>query len=1523
MAYSLGQDSSIATGVPIRKAEHLWFKDCGLVIRTSNVVFRMPQPSDGETVDGCPVVCLPDDPIDTTAFLRAIFDSEFFEPYPSETDFDAIHGVLKFSNKYLVDYLRRRALVHLSSRYPMTLDGWMDPTPPSWRIEPDLLIPAINLAREVSALWILPVVFYALVMDTGIVATQRSDAYPLEEYAGPVLTNSLDPAKRVAKGTLNLPTFQAYPIILKGDPEVLERRSLALEFGANGFAKWFLLNAKVTSRKLFVSTFRNELTTLETVITSVEVGHLVDKGGPVYRLQKAPYWTLWKQLDDLRNRAKVAYEVFNADMPSMPTWGRSEDPLAFYAANDYEILGICYRVEVENYLANLDQHFDFATNEIRSPDEEIQEYYNEHRRSISVKPKRASSIPDARNSNSSVNESFAQLHPVSTPRPARGSSHRVRVEEISDKSEDEDVVLPHQTAAPREAFGKSSTPPSKFHEAFGRIRFNQDMQSHHQSKRIRNRLPEGIHSDGRNRELPPHLSNLGFQIPNHSSRPSESSHLRQSRAQPMASGDVDPESDPSDSDDNNGKKGKDGGKRPRPDPKGPGKPPRGPGRAGGNPDDDPSSSDDEGGDRRHGIPRGSRRPAKKSKGTRGNDSSDDDKDNGRYFDMRLKDSDVPKWDGNPDTLLRWIQRCNLIAEDGPKAWKQLGKIVPRVLTGTAQDWYFSLPLDYQRKIRENWESMRQALADFFLSSKWLDKTRTKALRANYRQTGHGKEKPSEYFIRKRELLNSVYSFEDSAIMSEVMNGAPRSWCTVLDTQKYRNIVEFHAAIVFHEDTLLDLPMNKSEDYGKQDYFDRRKPFEKTNATARTNLVGISSTLPPPKFPKDDNNISKKATPESKGARPCRHCGSGKHWDNECKYSFKSNKFARTNLAVATTEDITAQEEYDELYYGLDEASSADEQDFDQPLQSTGPSTFQASADLKSGGNIRPALKGNSEPKNSRRAHVKEVDDEEDNPFSKLHPLSPFVILEEVEDAIPTTNIRDTLAEDIPFDTPSHDDSPGLSHAETEVEEDESETSTPAPCSKPPLNRRTRRRLAKEIGACSYRVVSSADACALKPLIELRKHMARPPGSTFLGARATEATATVGSLTTDPIIIIVDSGSDITLISRKALNSLSNPPKIKQGHQVNLIQVTETSSISGYVNLDLFFVTEDGPVKLNVDAYVVDDMTTPFLFGNDFADQYSLSIIREEGSTYLQFGDSGRRLPVENSTSPPLIDGNGHAFEVRCARARAKKNSKPAIHRRNQKFRQRSRKKERDGRVFSTERVVIPAKTSKLVKVSTHFPKDCEQLIVERLLKSCGNVDDIYGSADTFISKDKPALHIANFSDFPVIVSEGQVVGTAHNPRTWLDKASKMSPIQKQRAEAHANFIRQLVETQSSPAATPVPAESSAIRSESNISSKAHRNATGEDDPGAEEPVEGGPKTAETPPEFVDSSKLLEQIDISKAVTPEQCKMLEDVVIKNATAFGLDGRLGTYQEQVVIPMKPGAKPVSLPPFPCITSETRIH
>jgi len=82
-----------------------------------------------------------------------------------------------------------------------------------------------------------------------------------------------------------------------------------------------------------------------------------------------------------------------------------------------------------------------------------------------------------------------------------------------------------------------------------------------------------------------------------------------------------------------------------------------------------------------------------------------------------------------------------------------------------------------------------------------------------------------------------------------------------------------------------------------------------------------------------------------------------------------------------------------------------------------------------------------------------------------------------------------------------------------------------------------------------------------------------------------------------------------------------------------VQVTGKASISGYVDLDLYFhTTPEGPIKIKVEAYVIKGMNNPLILGNDFADQYSRSVKRLEGRTFLEFGDSGRSLNIVNSIS---------------------------------------------------------------------------------------------------------------------------------------------------------------------------------------------------------------------------------------------------------------------------------------------------
>ncbi|KAJ7711877.1 hypothetical protein B0H16DRAFT_1392016, partial [Mycena metata] len=137
----------------LERVDALWFPDGNIILSAhGGVLFRVfrgilaarspvfadmlaslafPQPARSveadagvETLDGCPVLHLDDSAADAMYFLKALFDYEFFAPYPARTDFDAIHGVLRLGTKYRVEPLRRRALRHLASAHPMRLGVW-------------------------------------------------------------------------------------------------------------------------------------------------------------------------------------------------------------------------------------------------------------------------------------------------------------------------------------------------------------------------------------------------------------------------------------------------------------------------------------------------------------------------------------------------------------------------------------------------------------------------------------------------------------------------------------------------------------------------------------------------------------------------------------------------------------------------------------------------------------------------------------------------------------------------------------------------------------------------------------------------------------------------------------------------------------------------------------------------------------------------------------------------------------------------------------------------------------------------------------------------------------------------------------------------------------------------------------------------------------------------------------------------------------------------------------------------------
>ena len=313
-------------------------------------------------------------------------------------------------------------------------------------------------------------------------------------------------------------------------------------------------------------------------------------------------------------------------------------------------------------------------------------------------------------------------------------------------------------------------------------------------------------------------------------------------------------------------------------------------------------------------------------------------------------------------------------------------------------------------------------------------------------------------------------------------------------------------------------------------------------------------------------------------------------------------------------------------------------------------------------------------------------------------------------------------------------------------------------------------------------------------IVLEKIMARPPGTYFLGSRSTTVSAHIGKDNLDSTPVTIDSGSDITLISEKCLSSLFNPPKVRSGQRVNLVQVTGKSSINGYVVTPLIFHTSEGPVEISIEAYVVKGMSVPFILGNDFASQYRLSLNREEQGTFVILGNSGRKIQAQESSTVPRTDDAGNVFHI-LTRPDFKTNLERYAYKRKQSSKQRKLRvlgmNEQFTPVKLSRPVILKPASTRSVPIQTSFNSDQEEGFIERSLATNLGNNDLYGIADSLIAKSYPYIQMSHFSQRFVKLPKGHVIGHMTDPKKGLNYVHDICKEDLQAGQVKAKLINAL------------------------------------------------------------------------------------------------------------------------------------
>ncbi|KAJ6616627.1 hypothetical protein B0H10DRAFT_1799065 [Mycena sp. CBHHK59/15] len=173
-----GSDESLPSSTQVKRSPDIWFEDGTIILEAECTQFKVFKgilaanstvfndmlvigsfPDISEMVEGCPVVRVYDTALDLMHFLKAIHHGGYYEPAETK-DFLLIAAILRLSTKYNVDFLRRRALAHISSLYPTTLQEWDQRKDTSMEVFNARPFAVLLLAKETGHQALLPACMY-------------------------------------------------------------------------------------------------------------------------------------------------------------------------------------------------------------------------------------------------------------------------------------------------------------------------------------------------------------------------------------------------------------------------------------------------------------------------------------------------------------------------------------------------------------------------------------------------------------------------------------------------------------------------------------------------------------------------------------------------------------------------------------------------------------------------------------------------------------------------------------------------------------------------------------------------------------------------------------------------------------------------------------------------------------------------------------------------------------------------------------------------------------------------------------------------------------------------------------------------------------------------------------------------------------------------------------------------------------------------------------------------------------------
>ena len=173
----------------------------------------------------------------------------------------------------------------------------------------------------------------------------------------------------------------------------------------------------------------------------------------------------------------------------------------------------------------------------------------------------------------------------------------------------------------------------------------------------------------------------------------------------------------------------------------------------------------------------------------------------------IKQEQLPRWDGNPNTAVKYFLRIQqLVALEGdlPEAlgywlWMNLEDGLD------IKDWFTTLTFKEQAHMRSHYINYLRGIKDGYLGEAWQFKINRIYEGQYFCQIGHEKELPKTFIIRRIMYTCMLTSAKPGGKleMSLIMRKAPLSWKTILVMGSIKSTKALYTKVVDYEDDLLD------------------------------------------------------------------------------------------------------------------------------------------------------------------------------------------------------------------------------------------------------------------------------------------------------------------------------------------------------------------------------------------------------------------------------------------------------------------------------------------------------------------------------------------------------------------------------------------------------------------------------------------------------------------------------------------------------------------------------------------------